>query len=286
MKENGRRAERGGDGVGEKRVSVDIFQSALYKTNGAVIATEDLVLVVDPCWLPGEVERIRAHVGKIRNGRPVYLLFTHSDFDHILGWGAFPGAAVIASESFAAKPDDEPEAILEEIRAFDDGYYLDRDYPIAYPAVDHVISGDGAALDIGGTRLVFWQSPGHNPDGLFTLVEPPGVLIAGDYLSDVEFPFIHTDSRLYEESLAKVEPILERHRVNLLIPGHGACTPDVSEIRRRRDADLAYIARLRERVAAGDQAAIDALIDGCAYPRNMLKYHRENQARVRGELGI
>jgi glyoxylase-like metal-dependent hydrolase (beta-lactamase superfamily II) len=272
--------------VEDARTSVDLFQSALYKTNAAVITTEDLVLVVDPCWLPGEVERIRAHVEAIRAGRPVYLLLTHSDFDHILGWGAFPGASVIASESFAAKPENEREAILEEIRAFDDGYYLDRDYPIAYPAVDHVISGDGGALEIGGTRLVFYQSPGHNPDGLFTIVEPLGVWIAGDYLSDVEFPFIQTDSRMYEESLAKVGPILERHRVKLLIPGHGACTKDPGEIWRRRDAGLAYITRLRERVAAGDQAAIDALIDGCPYPRNMMNDHRKNEARIRGELGI
>lgn len=272
--------------MGEKRTAVELFQSALYKTNAAVIATEDLVLVVDPCWLPGEVERIRAYAEAIRAGRPVYLLFTHSDFDHILGWGAFPGASVIASESFAAKPGNEREKILEEIRAFDDGYYLDRDYPIAYPAVDHVISGDGAVLEIGGTRLVFYQSPGHNPDGLFTVVEPLGVWIAGDYLSDVEFPFIHADSRQYEESLAKVEPILGRHRVNLLIPGHGACTSDVDEIRRRRDRDIAYITRLRESVRAGDQAAIDALIDGYAYPRNMRDYHRKNQERIRGELGL
>jgi glyoxylase-like metal-dependent hydrolase (beta-lactamase superfamily II) len=272
--------------VEKSRTSVDVFQSALCKTNAAVIATEDLVLVVDPCWLPGEVERIRAHVEEIRGDRPVYLLLTHSDFDHILGRGAFPDAPVIASESFATKPEGEREKILEEIRAFDDGYYIDRNDPVAYPDVDHAISGDGAELAIGGTRLVFWQSPGHSPDGLFTIVEPIGVWIAGDYLSDVEFPFIGYDSRKYEETLAKVETILGRHRVNLLIPGHGACTPDPGEIRRRRDQDIAYIARLRERVKAGDQAAIEALIDGCAYPRSLMHEHRKNQERIRGELGI
>lgn len=270
----------------KNRASVDIFQSALYKTNAAVIATDDLVLVVDPCWLPGEVGRIRAHVEAIRSGRPVCLLFTHSDFDHILGHGAFPGATVIASERFASKPAGEREKILEEIRAFDDAYYLDRDYPIAYPEVDRAIAGDGVELAIGGTRLVLYQSPGHTPDGLFAIIDPPGVWIAGDYLSDVEFPIIDHDSRKYEETLGKAESILNRHRVSLLIPGHGSRTSDPGEIRRRIQADLAYIARLRERTAAGDQAAIDALIDGCAYPRNLREAHRKNQERIRIELGL
>jgi glyoxylase-like metal-dependent hydrolase (beta-lactamase superfamily II) len=271
--------------VEEPRAKADLFQSVLYKTNAAVIATDDLVLVVDPCWLPDEVKRIRAHVGAIRAGRPVCLLLTHSDFDHILGYGAFPGAAVIASSRFAAKPEGERNRILEEIRAFDDAYYLDRDYPVAYPEVDRAIAGDGEEMVIGGTRLVFYQSPGHTPDGLFAIVEPAGVWIAGDYLSDVEFPIIDHDSRRYEETLAKAETILARHRVSLLVPGHGTATSDIEEIRRRIRRDAAYIRRLRELVAAGDGPAIDAMIDGCPYPRNLRECHRKNRERIRSELG-
>jgi hydroxyacylglutathione hydrolase len=40
-----------------------VFQSALFRTNSAVIEGDSFVLVVDSTWLPQEVEEIRQHVG-------------------------------------------------------------------------------------------------------------------------------------------------------------------------------------------------------------------------------
>ncbi len=33
-----------------------------------------------------------------------------------------------------------------------------------------------------------YNAPGHNDDGLFTIIEPFGLMLSGDYLCDVE-PF-------------------------------------------------------------------------------------------------
>lgn len=90
-----------------------IFRSLLYETNSIVVQTEDLVLVVDPTWLPHEVEEIRQFVHSSLNQRPLYLLFTHSDYDHILGYNAFPGAKVIASKAFEEKTKQEQFEIVE-----------------------------------------------------------------------------------------------------------------------------------------------------------------------------
>ena len=80
-----------------KTPAVTVFESALYRTTSAVIQTPDMVLLADPNWLPHEVAAIQQHVAAIRGSRPLYLLFTHSDYDHILGYKAFPDAQAIVS---------------------------------------------------------------------------------------------------------------------------------------------------------------------------------------------
>ena len=94
------------------------------KRFSSVIVTEDCVIIVDPCRLPHEVEEIKQYVEQFQVNRSLYLLFTHSDYDHIIGYQAFPEAKVITSASFANKKVEEKEAIIEEIKAFDDEYYI------------------------------------------------------------------------------------------------------------------------------------------------------------------
>ncbi|MFC4812859.1 MBL fold metallo-hydrolase [Paenibacillus sp. GCM10023250] len=271
-----------------RKGALTLFESALYKTASAVVQGEDAVLIVDPCWLPGEVEEIRRYADEAAvNGKRKYVLFTHSDYDHIIGYGAFPDAEIIASAALAGKSAEAKAELEEQIRAFDDSYYLERGYEIRYPAVTHAIEGDGQRLRLGASgslELTFYQSPGHNDDGLYTVVEPLGLLFAGDYWSDIEFPYIYHDSRLYETSIAKLDAMLEAHAVTRLIPGHGSSTTDRAEMKRRQTADFAYIAAMRAAVRAGDQAGIDALIAGCRFPRNLRKFHRGNQTLFEREL--
>ncbi|ULO07335.1 MBL fold metallo-hydrolase [Paenibacillus sp. 19GGS1-52] len=266
-----------------KAGSIALFQSDLYETNSLVVETSDYVLVADPCWLPREVEEIRQYVEGIRAERKLLLLFTHSDFDHIISYGAFPEAEVIASRAFADKSMAEQESILEQIREFDDSYYLRRPYVITYPVVDHVMEADGQIMIFGDIRLTGYSSRGHNNDGMFTLIEPLGLFIAGDYLSDVEFPYIEDSIISYEETLHKVEPIIARHPITLMVPGHGETTGSLNELRRRRDAGLNYIMNMRVAVASGVQGNIDQLIAGCAFPRNMTKFHQSNQLLFQNE---
>lgn len=268
-----------------RRGEITLFQSELYETNSLVVESAGHVLVVDPCWLPSEVEDIRQYVSGILGGRQLLLLFTHSDFDHIIGYGAFPEAEVIASKAFADKALEEREAILEDIRAFDDSYYLKRPYEITYPDVDHIMELDGQTMVFGELRLTGYAAPGHTNDGLFTVVDSPRLFIAGDYLSDVEFPYMYDSSAAYEATLGKVERIIVQHPAPLLVPGHGEAAESLPEIERRRGAGLDYIRSLRTAVAAGEQDAVNQLIAGCAFPRNMRKFHRSNQELIERELG-
>ncbi|MEK0317399.1 MBL fold metallo-hydrolase [Cohnella sp. 56] len=264
--------------------AVKVFMSELYRTTSTVVVTDSHIVVADPCWLPREVDEIRAHVERERGDRQIVLLFTHSDFDHIIGQGAFPEAIVVASGSFARNSQEERELQVAQIREFDDKYYLKRGYDVGYPETDHAMDGDGAVLELGAARLVCYQAPGHKADSMMTVVEPHGILIMGDYLSDAEFPFIYDDSRAYERTLLKLDAMLERHEIKLFVPGHGSPSTDAGEMRSRRDADLRYIRELRQAVAAGDGAGIERLMADAPFPIGQRGSHEDNAKKIALEL--
>ena len=238
--------------------------------------------MVYPNLLPDEVLEIRQHVEKVKGEKPIYLIFTHSDWDHIVGYGAFQDGTVIAHEAFQSREDKED--ILSQILKFDDEYYLDRAYPILFPKVDIPVTEDGQVLEIGKTKLTFYKAEGHTNDGIFTVVEPLGIWIAGDYLSDVEFPFIYDNSEKYEKTIGKTDRILGSHIINLLVPGHGTATDIKQEIIFRKVLSYRYIQELRN--ALNENADHHFLIDGYKYKQDQVRSHEENAALVRRELEV
>ena len=262
-----------------------IFRSALYETTSSVVVTDDCVIVVDPNWLPHEIEEIQRYVDGVKEDRAIYLLFTHSDFDHIIGYRAFPEAIVIASGAFNRKSTCEKEKIIEEIKTFDDDYYISRNYEIIYPEVDHIIDGDGTSIKIGQTKLTFFQAQGHNDDGLFMIIEPIGVFFCGDYFSDIEFPFIYFSSYEYEKTILKLDDILSHFDIKLLVTGHGNPTSNTTEMKKRQQDSLEYIVKMREYVLSNNNEAIVQLIKDYKFPRNMKKTHQNNTLLMKKELG-
>ncbi|MED4226740.1 MBL fold metallo-hydrolase [Neobacillus cucumis] len=262
--------------------SITVFQSALFQTTCTVVVTRDLVLVVDPNWLPHEIEEIRQYVSQVREDREVYLLFTHGDFDHIIGYHAFPGAKVIGSKGLEEHPEKMKKLGL--IQQFYNEYYIEPPYEIGFPEVDFVISQDGQQLVFGETKLTFYLAQGHTHDGLFTLVEPLGLWIAGDYLSDFELPFIYHSAKAYEETLWKAEQVLVNHQVSVMVPGHGQTTTNRDEIQRRIQRSQDYLSRLIAAVVEEEVETQCLLEKEMPFPSNFTKQcHEDNVAIIRRE---
>ena len=152
--------------------NLTIFESALFRTTSTVIQTNDFVLVIDPNWLPIEVQTIRDYVDEIKGDKPIYLFFTHSDYDHIIGYEVFPEAKVIASKAFVENPDKAK--ILQQINDFDDENYIQRSYKITYPNVDFVIENSGDYLEFGDTKLQFFNALAvYSVSGVAEIKLPP-----------------------------------------------------------------------------------------------------------------
>lgn len=261
-----------------------IFTSALFQTTTTLLVSDKTILLVDPNWLPHEIKTIQGLTNSYLDGRQLYILFTHSDYDHIIGANAFPEAIVIATEAFSKNPDKKK--ILEQIYFFDESNYIVRDYPISYPMVDVIVNKDGQQLTLGDMTLVFYLAPGHNADGMFTIIEEANTWIAGDYLSDIEFPFIYHSSTDYLETLQKVDTILNLHKIDKLIPGHGNPATSVKEIQKRKLENHSYILELKSAARTAHEFDLDALWNRYHFRRGMEAFHQKNVTLIAQEVGI
>ncbi len=262
--------------------NVTIFQSTLFQTNSTVVRTDDVVLVVDPAWLPHEVAKIREYVDYIKGNRSVFLIFTHSDYDHLIGYRAFAPDKVFTTEALINNP--QKDAILEQMVAFDQQYYIRRHYPLEYPAADFMVYRDGVQYRHGNTRMAFYLTPGHTADSMIVVIWQLGLCIAGDYLSNIEFPFIYHSSVAYEQTLEKLPQIHDRNWFTRLVPGHGDPALSIADWLHRRTESLAYIYALRESIATGVPFDVDSLWSRYQFPKVQLKYHEDNVALMHREF--
>ncbi|QHE52706.1 MBL fold metallo-hydrolase [Pontibacillus sp. HMF3514] len=261
-----------------KTNNITVFQSALYKTTSAIIETKKTMIVTDPNWLPEEVETIQQYVTQNKGSRDLYIIYTHSDFDHIIGAGAFPEAKVIASEEFDANP--HKQEIIKQNHDFDQKYYLQRSYLHTYPSVDFVISEDGQKLELEDVTLNFYKAPGHTNDSLFTVVEPYGIFLSGDYLSDVEFPFIFSSYKDYVDTIKKAAYVYQNYDITVQIPGHGYTTDDQQEMRDRLVFSQYYLQNLLSK----KQELVDELSQKYTFFEGMKSIHDSNVELAKQEI--
>ena len=259
-----------------------VFESALYRTTSTLLRAGGIQLLVDPNWLPEEVAFIRAEVE--RCGEPLYLLFTHSDYDHIIGYGAFSEATVLAGHRFVARPDRDSE--VEKLRDWDDRHYIGRSYTLVYPKVDLIARGEGQPLRLGELEVLTWPAPGHTADGILTYVPAENLLLVGDYLSNLEFPFIYHSAEEYRRTLDRLEGIIRQYRPRLLVPGHGDVATTLEEMQHRLARDRRYLNDLE--ILAGRAGGEPRERDWPArypFPRGLREEHTENVRRRRtGEV--
>lgn len=263
---------------------LSIFESAIYRTTSTLFSNDDLSLLVDPNWLPIEVEHIKQQVNFLKNNNKLHLLFTHSDYDHIIAWQAFKKPRTIASKAFVESENKEKQ--IQDIKDFDDKHYIQRSYSIEYPEIDHVIADEGTELNFNETKLTFYKAPGHTNDGLFTIIEPYGIWIAGDYLSNIEFPFIYDSSTAYLQTIETMELILQKHDIKILIPGHGDATEDIAEIKQRIVDSKNYILELRTSLLNNTFFDTTKWLNHYPFPKFTEQAHENNVTLIKKELGI
>jgi glyoxylase-like metal-dependent hydrolase (beta-lactamase superfamily II) len=215
------------------------FEGFLWETTSLLVLGEGESLAVDPAITADEIAGIRSTAEEL--GAPVrQVLITHGDWDHVCGIGGFPEAVVAMGEETAEKVTTgaAEKSVQRAVEAL--GFV-----PAGTPRVDRTFAR-GSAVALGPFVVETFPLVGHTPDGSGFRLRELGLLLVGDYLSAVEFPFA-TSPAAYRLTLAGLIELLHEDPPETVIPGHG---PPLSaeEALGVAEADLRYLRALHTAV--------------------------------------
>jgi glyoxylase-like metal-dependent hydrolase (beta-lactamase superfamily II) len=246
---------------------VVVVTSRIWQTNATVLRNGGEVLLIDSPYFPDELEALPALLRQV-GFEPNALFATHADYDHVLGPLAFPGLPLGVGDHTMERIRSSPGEAQRELRDEDARNYVVREKPLALGSLQSLpVPG---YLELGEIELELHVADGHTSDGTALLSREYGVLVLGDYLSDVEIPWISPGGGLdvYRATLGRLAPLVEA--AETIIPGHGL--PHTRETALRLlDEDLDYLDALAEGVQRIPKARDTA---------RQREIHAENLARV------
>lgn len=196
-----------------------VVTSLLWQTTATAIRAGGEAMVIDSPYFPDELELLPTVLAQ-SGFEPSSLLATHADYDHLLGRLAFPDLSLGVAESTMLRLRGEPGEAQRDLRASDAEHYVERGRPLALGQVQSLpVAG---RLGLGEHELELHPSEGHSSDGMAVFAPWLGLLVCGDYLSNVEIPLIAEAGSAsdYRSTLARLAPLLDR--TETVVPGHGA----------------------------------------------------------------
>jgi glyoxylase-like metal-dependent hydrolase (beta-lactamase superfamily II) len=216
---------------------VVVVTSRIWQTNATALRAGGEALLVDSPYFPDELELLPALLQQA-GFRPNALFATHADYDHVLGRYAFPDLTLGVGDPTMERIRSEPGAVQRELRDEDSRNYVVREAPLQLGNVQSLpVPG---YVELGDVELELHVADGHTVDGTALFARSLGVLVVGDYLSDVEIPWISPGGSLdvYRATLARLAPLVEA--AETVIPGHGAPHGRDTALR-LIDEDLGYL---------------------------------------------
>ena len=177
----------------------------------ALLLGERLSVVIDTLLCPEDMAPLLRLLAE--HGRPVAVVNTHADWDHVWGNPAFPGARILGHRLCRARLlDAEARVVLERKRGETPGLYDNA--ALVPPDVTFETS---MALHLGGLTLELHHLPGHTADCLVAYVPERRLLYAGDCAED---PFPLLNSGPLDGWVAGLRGWAERD-VATVVPSHG-----------------------------------------------------------------
>jgi glyoxylase-like metal-dependent hydrolase (beta-lactamase superfamily II) len=244
-----------------------VVTSRIWQTNATALRADGEVMLVDSPYFPDELEALPALLRQA-GFTPNALFATHADYDHVLARYAFPELTLGVGEPTMVRIRSEPGEVQRELRDEDARNYVVRPGPLTLGNLQSLpVPG---YLELGRHELELHPADGHATDGTALLAEFVGLLLCGDYISDLEIPWIFGSLEDYRATLARLAPLVER--AETVVPGHGG--PHTRETALRIiDEDVDYLDALergeeRPRLPEGRDTA------------RQREIHAENLARL------
>jgi glyoxylase-like metal-dependent hydrolase (beta-lactamase superfamily II) len=214
-----------------------VVTSRFWQTTATAVRAGGECLLIDSPYFPDELELLPVLLEQA-GFTPVGLLATHADWDHLLGRYSFPQMSLGVGQSTAERLRAEPGAAQRELRDMDAETYVVRPGPLALGSYQ-VLPVPGV-MSVGDAEIELHPTGGHTPDGVAFMFRSTALLVCGDYLSDVEIPWISPGGGIddYRATLARLAAVVES--CETVVPGHGS-PHDSATALRILDEDLAYL---------------------------------------------
>ena len=214
-----------------------VVMSRIWQTNATALRAGGETLLIDSPYFPDELEALPALLCQA-GFEPNALFATHADYDHVLARFAFPDLTLGVGDPTMERIRAEPGAVQRELRDEDARNYVARPAPLALGNLQSLpVPG---YVELGEHELELHPADGHTSDGTAVLAEFAGLLVCGDYISNLEIPWLSPGGGLndYRATLARLAPLVER--AETVVPGHGG--PHTREMALRIiDEDLEYL---------------------------------------------
>ncbi len=192
-----------------------IFHYPLYNFNCSVIKTDDFIFVIDTYLGPDGIKEVKEFVEKNKEHRKVYVINTHSHYDHIWGNCLFENCQIISHRLCREKILSDGEKVLKEFKEKEPKLIL-GDIKIKAP---DIIFEDELTFFSKDISIKLKHFKGHTKDGIIIIIEPYHICIAGDLVEE-PFPIVNEEDSNLKEFISSLEE-MDKMEFNLVIPSHG-----------------------------------------------------------------
>ncbi|HEV7877152.1 MBL fold metallo-hydrolase [Bradyrhizobium sp.] len=203
-------------------------------SNAGFVVTSDGAVVFDALGTPSLGWALLQDIRKVTDKKIRYVIASHYHADHIYGLQAFKdhtGAVIVAQERAGEYKDNE------EIADEKASQRLDQRRGALFPWVDKttrvvppdITFRDRMTIALGDKRLtLLYAGPAHSSSDMMMLVEPDGVLFAGDIVQNSRIPHMNSDDVSTTQWLAALKEI-EKLDPKFIIPGHGRASTEAKQ---------------------------------------------------------
>jgi glyoxylase-like metal-dependent hydrolase (beta-lactamase superfamily II) len=203
-------------------------------SNAGFVVTSDGVVVFDALGTPSLGWALLQEIRKITDKKIRYVGTSHYHADHIYGLQAFKdhaGAIIVAQERSGEYKDNEEIADEKANQRLDQrrsalSPWVDANTRIVPPDITFK---ERMTITLGDRRLtLIYAGPAHSSSDMMMMVEPDGVLFAGDIVQNGRIPFMNSDdvsTTQWLKALGEVEKLDPK----FIIPGHGKTSTEVKQ---------------------------------------------------------
>ena len=205
-----------------------------FTSNAGFVLTQDGVVVFDALGTPSLGWALLQEIRKLTDSPVRYVVLSHYHADHIYGLQAFKDhtAAIVMAQEKAREYKENEETADEKAEQ-----RLDQRREALFPWVDRntriippdITFRERITVSLGGKHFrCIYAGPAHSSTDSMMMVDPDGVLFAGDIVQNGRIPFMNSDdvdTKNWLRALAEVEQLDPK----FIIPGHGRASNAAKE---------------------------------------------------------